>query len=50
MDIHNSIDNWGLISIKTRISIHKYLLITDIHCRMSLHPWLDIHVDMNTYG
>ena len=35
---------------KTWISIHGYFL-TDIHCRMSLHeyPCLDINVDIRTW-
>jgi len=50
MDIHKSMDNLRLISIKTWISIHVYLLFTDIHCRMSLHGYLclDINLDIHT--
>jgi len=48
MDIHKSMDNWRLISIKTWISIYGYLLFTDIYCGMFLHgyPCLDINVDI----
>jgi len=50
MDINKSMDIWRLISIKTLISIHGYLLLTDIHGRMSFHgnPCLDINVDIHT--
>ena len=49
MDIHKSKDTW-LIFIKTWVTIHEYLSFTDIHCRMSLHgyPCLDINVDIHT--
>jgi len=49
MNIHKSMDNWRLLSIKTWISINGNLFFTDIHCGMSLHgyPCLDINVDIH---
>ena len=49
IDIHRSMDNWRLISIKSWISIYGYILSTDIHCGMSLqwYPCLDINVDIH---
>jgi len=49
MNIHRSMDNLRLISIKTSISIYGYLLFTDIHCGIPSqgYPCLDIHVDIH---
>jgi len=49
-DIHKSKDDWRLISVKTWISIHGYLLFTDIHRKIALHgyPCLNINVDIHT--
>ena len=47
MDTHKSMDNWTNIH-KIQLSIHGYLLSTDIHCRISSHGYscLDINVDI----
>jgi len=47
INIHKSMDNWRLISIKTKVSIK--IVYAGIHCIMALHgyPCLDINVDIH---
>jgi len=54
MDIHKKLINedtylYGYEPIKTWISIHEYLLFTDIHCRISLHGYPCLNINVNIH-